>query len=162
MIRRSRRELVGWSETIELVILGIHAGAAPLAAIESAAARLAGAGHVDPQVAAAFEEVAHRVHRGIGLADALQALPELLGPSAAEVADSIAVADRYGLPLGPVLDRLAAEARAERRRRAEIEARSLPVRLSFPLVACTLPSFVLLAIVPAVLGAIAALRASVP
>jgi tight adherence protein C len=36
------------------------------------------------------------------------------------------------------------------------------VKLSFPLVVCTLPSFVLLAIVPAVLGAIAALRDSVP
>lgn len=161
-MRRMRRELAGWPDAIELVILGVHAGAAPLGAIESATDRLRSAGHVDPRIHRAFGEVAHRVHRGVGLADALRALPDQLGPAAAEFADSIATADRYGLPLGPVLDRLALEARAERRRRAEIEARSLPVRLSFPLVVCTLPSFVLLAIVPAVLGAIGTLRGSVP
>jgi tight adherence protein C len=162
MIRRTRPDVDGWPEAIELVILAIHAGAAPLAAIESTGAQLSNADHVDGWIGAAFDEVAHRVHRGSGLADALGALPELLGPVASEFADSIATADRYGLPLGPVLDRLAMEARAERRRRAEADARSLPVKLSFPLVVCTLPSFVLLAIVPAVLGAVSALRDSVP
>lgn len=161
-MKRIRCELAGWPDAIELVILGIHAGATPLAAVEAATARLEGATHVDSRVRLAFDEVVHRVHRGAGLADALGAIPELLGPAATEFADSIATADRYGLPLAPVLDRLAAEVRAERRRSAEIEARSLPVRLSFPLVLCTLPSFVLLAIAPAVLGAIAALRDSVP
>ena len=41
-------------------------------------------------------------------------------------------------------------------------ARRLPVRLTFPLVTCTLPSFVLLAIAPAVIGALSTLRASAP
>lgn len=162
MIGRPRLDVAGWPEAIELVVLAIRAGAAPVAAIESAGVRLAHAHHVDPRVGEAFTEVAHRVHRGMGLADALQAVPERLGPTSSEFADSIATADRYGLPFGPVLDRLAVEARAERRRTAEIDARSLPVKLSFPLVACTLPSFVLLAIVPAVLGAVASLRDSVP
>lgn len=161
-MRRTRPDVPGWPEAIELVILAIHAGASPLAAVESTGARCSSARHLDERVGAAFTEVTHRVHRGAGLADALRALPEHLGPVASEFADSIAAADRYGLPLGPILDRLATEARAERRRRAEVEARSLPVKLSFPLVTCTLPSFVLLAIVPAVLGAISTLRASVP
>ena len=52
--------------------------------------------------------------------------------------------------------------RAERRRRAEAQARTLPVKLAFPLVMCTLPSFVLLAIVPALLGAVSTLRGSAP
>lgn len=160
------RHVDGWPEAIELVVLAIHAGAAPIAAIEATGARLAATGRgrsaIDPRIGAAFVEVAHRVHRGIGVADALRAIPELLGPDTAELADSFAAADRYGLPLGPVLDRLATEARTERRRRAEADARSLPVKLSFPLVVCTLPSFVLLAIVPAVLGAVATLRRSVP
>ena len=161
-MRRRRVDVPGWPEAIELVILAIHAGAAPLTAIESTGARCSSARHLDERIGAAFIEVVHRAHRGSGLADALRALPEQLGPVASEFADSIATADRYGLPLGPVLDRLATEARAERRRRAEVDARSLPVKLSFPLVACTLPSFVLLAIVPAVLGAISTLRDSVP
>jgi hypothetical protein len=38
----------------------------------------------------------------------------------------------------------------------------LPVRLAFPLVMCTLPSFVLIAIVPALLGAVSTLRGDVP
>ena len=74
----------------------------------------------------------------------------------------VATAVRYGLPLAPVLDRLIDEARAERRRHAAEAARRLPVALSFPLVVCSLPSFVLLAIVPAVLGAVASLGDSLP
>jgi hypothetical protein len=66
------------------------------------------------------------------------------------------------LPLTPVLDRLTDEANAGRRRAGEAAARRLPVRLSFPLVVCTLPSFVLLAIAPAVLGALSTVRGSAP
>ena len=62
----------------------------------------------------------------------------------------------------PVLDRLADDIRAERRRRAERQARTLPIKLAFPLVVCTLPSFVLLAIVPALLGAVSTLRDTAP
>ena len=52
------------------------------------------------------------------------------------------------------------DANASRRRQGEAAARRLPVRLSFPLVTCTLPSFVLLAIAPAILGAVSSLRGS--
>ena len=57
---------------------------------------------------------------------------------------------------------LADDIRTERRRHAERHARTLPVRLAFPLVLCTLPSFVLVAIVPALLGAVSTLRGSAP
>ena len=76
--------------------------------------------------------------------------------------DGGGAAVRDGLPLTPVLDRLTDEANATRRRQGEAAARRLPVRLSFPLVVCTLPSFVLLAIAPAVLGAISTLRGTAP
>ena len=62
--------------------------------------------------------------------------------------------------LAPALEQLSAEARRSRRRRDEADARRLPVRLSFPLVVCTLPSFVLLAIAPAVLAALSSLGAT--
>ena len=115
-----------------------------------------------PGCARAFAAVELQAHRGRSLADALGELPRILGPPGRDLASAIAGADRDGLPLGPVLDRLATEARAARRRLGEAEARRLPVRLTFPLVACTLPSFVLLAIAPAVLGALSTLRATAP
>ena len=143
-------------DAIELVIIGVRAGLSPSASIEAAA--LQAPALLQP----ALGEVAHRLHRGHRLADALQALPEMIGPSAAPFADSLATTDRYGLPIEPVLDRLSIDVRTDRRRHAEQQASTLPVKLSFPLVVCTLPSFVLLAIVPAVLGAISTLRGTAP
>ena len=55
---------------------------------------------------------------------------------------------------------MADEARQHRRRGAEAAARELPVRLSFPLVLCTLPAFVLVAIVPLLVGALSSLRST--
>ena len=52
------------------------------------------------------------------------------------------------------LARLAAEVRSDVRRRAEARARTVPVRLCFPLVACILPAFALLTVAPAVFGGI--------
>jgi len=49
-------------------------------------------------------------------------------------------------------------ARQQRRRDSDAAARELPVRLAVPLVLCTLPSFVLLAIVPLLLGALSSLH----
>ena len=156
--RRRRDALVAEAlpDAIELVIVGVRAGLSPTRAVELAARRAA------PALSDAFDAVVHRLHRGQRLADALSALPTMLGPTAARFADTLASADRYGLPIEPALDRLAADVRADRRRLSERFARTLPIRLSFPLVVCTLPAFVLLAIVPAVAGAISTLRGSVP
>ena len=85
-----------------------------------------------------------------------------VGDEARTFAEALATSERYGLPLGPVLDRLVDDARAHRRHQAEQAARRLPVTMAFPLVVCTLPSFVLLAVVPAVMGALVALRESLP
>ncbi len=152
--RRRRRIDATFPDAVEMLVLAVHAGATPGQAVHDVR-------HVvDPVLARAFDDVAHRMQRGRGLADAIGALVEHLGPRAAGVADAIAAADRYGTPLGPVLDGLAREAREDRRRVGEAHARTLSVKLSFPLVVCTLPAFVLLAIVPAVLGALTGLPTS--
>ena len=108
--------------------------------------------------AAAFAEVDRRVGRGQRLADAVDALPEHLGEPARAIAATISGAERYGAPLAPALELLAHDARRERRRPAEETARTLPVKLCFPLVCCTLPAFVLLTIAPLVAGALRSLR----
>lgn len=151
-----QRAVEALPDLVDLVVVGARAGLAPGAALEAAAP------YAPDAVRATVDEIVHRLHRGARLADALSVLPERLGPTAATLGDALATADRYGLALEPVLDRLAADARADRRRHAERHARTLPVRLAFPLVVCTLPAFVLLAIVPALLGALSTLRGLAP
>ncbi len=138
-------------DAMDLLVLTVRAGLTPFQAVRD----LAVSG--DDAIGAAFAEVVRRTERGQPFADALVALPDQLGPQASGLADVIATSDRHGLPLGPVLDQLAAEVRATRRRLDQADARTLPVRLSFPLVMCTLPSFVLLAIAPAVIAALSSL-----
>jgi tight adherence protein C len=153
--RRARRQRErDLPDTIELLVLTVQAGLTPRQAIgdlESIAPH---------SLRSAFGAVCHRLDRGEPLADALGGLREELDVAADPLIDAIAGAERHGLPLAPVLERLADEARASRRRLGEADARRLPVLLSFPLVVCTLPSFVLLAIAPSVLAAISSLGAS--
>lgn len=150
--RRRRAARLALPDFIEIVIIGVRAGLTPTAAFQMAAS------HARPELAPALDEVVHQMHRGRRLADALATLPDWLGPPAAYFTDALITADRYGLPIEPVLDRLTADVRTDRAQQGQEQARTLPVKLAFPLVVCTLPSFVLLAIVPAVLGALSTLR----
>ena len=138
-------------DAVEMLVLVVHAGLTPHQAIAVLTERAPIA------VRPAFGEVRHRVERGSTLADALAALPEVLGARATVVADTLAMAERHGTPIREAVEQLAADARERRRRHAEADARTLPIRMSFPLVTCTLPAFVLLAIVPAVLAALSSL-----
>lgn len=138
-------------EAMELLVLSVRAGLTPFQAVGDLAT------FDEPAVGDAFAEVVRRTQRGQPFADALTALPDQLGTRAGGLADVIATSDRHGLPIGPVLDQLAAEIRSSRRRLDQADARKLPVRLAFPLVVCTLPSFVLLAIAPAVIAALSSL-----
>jgi len=153
-IGRSRAVEAAMPDATELLVACLHAGRSPTQAVIELA-RLAPA-----PLRPAFAAVEQRLHRGHGLADALGELVEGGGPSALPLVTAVASALRDGLPLAPVLDRLSDGANASRRRQGEAAARRLPVRLSFPLVACTLPSFVLLSVAPAVLGALSSLRSS--
>lgn len=133
-------------ELLELLVVLVRAGLTPPLAF-AALAELA----PDP-ARPAVREVVARQRRGARFAVALEALAEHHpGPFDVLVA-VLAHAERHGEPLAPLLDRLAAEARHERRRAGEADARRLPVRLSFPLVGCILPAFVVLAVVPMLLG----------
>lgn len=106
---------------------------------------------------------------GMPLADALEDVPDRLDRTAADagpvpgvqgLVGVLAGADRYGHAIGPALERLGAECRADERRRAEAAARRVPVLLLFPLVVCILPAFALLTVAPLIAGALKALRLS--
>ena len=148
--RAARRAL---PDVIELIIIGVRAGLTPAAAFTMSV------DHAAPELRPALDAVTHEMQRGRRLSDALAVLPDILGPDAGFFTDALVTADRYGLPVGPMRDQLAAEVRADRSRQVQQQARTLPVKLAFPLVVCTLPSFVLLAIAPAVLGAVSTITA---
>jgi len=149
--RRRRRIDAAYPDALDLVVLAVRAGFLPAAAVAATTP------HLPSELRSAFAAVSVRVADGDRFGDALAALDDL-GPVARPLIDTFAAADRYGLALAPVLERLALDARQQRRRAADALARQLPVRLSLPLVLCTLPSFVLLAIVPLLLGAFSSLH----
>lgn len=137
-------------ELLELLVALIRAGCAPAHAMRRLAPR------APEPLGASLARVVARLDQGQRLADALRELAVDV-PAARPAVDLLATADRYGLALAPVLDRLADEARAQRRRLGEAEARELPVRLAFPLVCCTLPSFAVLTVVPLLVAALGSL-----
>jgi hypothetical protein len=98
------------------------------------------------------------VDRGQPLARALADLGPRLGALGPALCGALAGSAATGAPLGPALDRVSLLARDRRRRDAEGRARRLPVTMLFPLVACVLPAFVLLAVVPLLVASLAALQ----
>jgi tight adherence protein C len=139
-------------DVIDLVVVAIGAGLTPSLAM-ARLATIAPAPFAD-----AFARVAARQQRGVRLADALESLEGDLGADVHPLVAALTASERYGTPLGPALEVLAQDARAARRRWAEERARTVPVKLCFPLVCCTLPAFVLLTIAPLVAGAVRSLR----
>jgi len=159
--RRARNlAVLAYPDFVDMLVLSIKSGCSPRQALEALLGVAPTA--VRPGIAAILQ----RADVGQRFAEAVRALQELppvgLGTVAQPLVDALALADRYGTPLPPILDRLADEARAQRRRNAEAAARRLPIQLSFPLVGCTLPSFVLLTVVPLMAGTFSSLHALTP
>lgn len=151
--RRSRdRVLACLPETIDLFVLAAGSGRPVPAAMAAVATRAAG------PVADQLRLAVRRVELGERTADALRGLAESLGEPVGPLVAALVASDLEGTPLVPALERLAVEARLDRRRRAEEAARRVPVKLLFPLVCCTLPAFALLTVVPLLVGALGSLR----
>jgi tight adherence protein C len=151
--RRARRRLAGELERelpliLDLLQVAVSAGATPYRALELAVQW----GPPTGGTVLAGALVSTRV--GSSLSDALEATA-LDAPTLAPVTSALVASDRMGAPAGPALTRLAHEVRADLRRRAEARARTLPVKLLFPLVFLVLPAFGLLTVVPALLTALA-------
>ena len=90
------------------------------------------------------------VRSGARLADELDVALDDLGEPVRPLVRALTGAEHYGTSIGPALERMAADAREDRRRQAEARARRVPVRLLGPLVLGVLPAFVLLTVVPTV------------
>jgi len=94
---------------------------------------------------------------GAWTADALLGAADEFGDEVRPLVDALVHDLRYGAPLGEALARIADQLRVERRFALEARVRRAPVVMMLPLTMCVLPAFVLLAIVPLVLGALSRL-----
>jgi Flp pilus assembly protein TadB len=129
---------------VDLIGVGVAAGYTPFLAVDLGA-------RWSPQlVGRALDDVVRACALGQSFEDALR---ELAGrePGMRPLTDTLRTSARLGTPAAPALARLAADVRADLRRRADATARTVPVRLCFPLVGCILPAFALLTVVPVVL-----------
>lgn len=97
-----------------------------------------------------FAAVLDQTRGGVSLVDALRSLARSVEPVGRRPWAVIIAAVRDGTPLAASLAQAADEAREQRQRQIELRARRLPVLMLLPLVACVLPAFVLLTIVPLV------------
>jgi pilus assembly protein TadC len=126
---------------VDLLGVAVGAGCTPYLAVEVAAQ------WAPASVAVAFRDVMRSCALGLDFEHALDAAARAR-PRLRPLADALLATDRLGVPVGPVLARLAEEDRTALRRAAEAHARRIPVRLLFPLVFLVLPAFVLLTVVP--------------
>ncbi len=135
-------------EAADLLALSVAGGlTVPLAV--AAAGRWA----ADP-VGEAFRDAGRRIELGTPTAEVVAELPARLGEPVRPMVAALLASERYGVPLADTLDRVAREARLDRRRRAEERARRVPVLLLFPLVLCVLPAFGFLTVVPLLAGSL--------
>ena len=139
-------------ETIELLQVCAEGGLSVRAAVDAVIAVTAG------DVADALASASRAASAGASLADALEDCTRHLGPGLRPLVSALAASERYGVPLVSSLERLAADSRADARRRGEAHARKVPVRLLFPLVLCILPAFALLTVAPLIAGGLESLR----
>ena len=134
---------------IDLIGVAVGAGCTPFQAVELSAA------WSPPRVRRVLDTIVRSTALGSSFDVALQEAAHRT-PTVCRLTETLrtSAAPRYPRGLG-ASGRLAQEVRADVRRRAEARARTVPVRLLFPLVFCVLPAFVLLTVVPVLLDGIA-------
>lgn len=136
-----------------LQIVG-SAGAPPRTAIALVGAVDAGDNPLGV-VAADLAAVSRRLELGADLTEAILAIDsDDTSTALVRVLDVLRRAEADGVELGPHLSAVVRELRRERATALDVAAQRLTISLLFPLVVCILPAFVLLAIVPLLLGAL--------
>jgi hypothetical protein len=127
---------------LDLVAAALDAGLPTANAVREAFAATGVA--VPPPVRAAVQSM----DRGAAVDRAWAAAPADYWP----LVRALRLAERSGAAIGPLIRATAADDRADRARAAHIAARRLGVQLVLPLGLTTLPSFLLLGVLPIVVG----------
>lgn len=99
-----------------------------------------------------------RIGLGVPRAEALAELAERNDlEEISGLVNTVIAAEKFGTKVADRLADFAAQVRSDRRLKAEEQARRAPIKILFPLVFLILPAFVLLTIVPLLLGTFASL-----
>ena len=141
-------------DAIDVIAASLRAGYSPIETL-SITAR-----HVDPILRPAFEAAVREMSDGGRFTGSLIVLERRLGSRVRPLVEALDAGHRLGVPLEDVVDRLSSDARAARQRLLDRSARELTVELSLPLVVCVLPSFLVLVIVPTLVGTLTRLDIS--
>lgn len=138
-IHDRRRVVDELPDATDLLVAALRSGLTPVQSVRVVAPLVPGSLRPD------FIRVLDRLDEGDRFVDAVRG-----SEHARELFDVLADGERLGVPIDHLAFQLALDARDRRRRAADTDARRLPVRLAVPLVVCTLPSFVVLVIVPVI------------
>ena len=149
--RQRRRQSAAASGVVDLL------GAALLAGLNGHLALLRVAERVPPALHAEFRLVAADLRLGRTPAAALSGAADRTGLAELRAAaGALHAAERWGAPAADALAARSDALRTRLRLDAEAAAGRAAVKLAFPLVLCFLPAFVLLTVVPLVVGAVRA------
>jgi len=160
--RRHGRELRsarirGLPNAVLLLQVAIAAGLSPRAAISAVGDLPVEHGEL-AVVTRDFALVGQRLDLGADLASAILSLDQSqTSTSFIRVLDVLRRAEVDGVALATHLEIVLHDLRRERARALDAAAQRLTVSLLFPLVVCILPAFVVLAVVPLLLGALSSL-----
>ena len=153
--QRNRLVTENFPDCIDLFSAALRAGYSPTQGIHFLGH------HAPPILRPHFIAATRRIDEGERFVEAIRILQREIGPVSRPMSEVLIAGDRLGIPVENLLYQLSNEARLNRRRQAEADARQLPIRLSLPLVVCTLPSFVILIIVPTIAGTLSQLHINV-
>ena len=131
----------------DVLVVALGAGLTPYLSLQVAARSTPVA------VAARLASILTTTDGGDRLADALEA-EAAATPAVQPLLEVLLASERLGAPVAGALARLAADGRARARQAALARARTIPVRLLFPLVFLVLPAFLLLTVAPVLLAGV--------
>ena len=142
LAREARRTEAAVPDFVDLLALQVRSGRPPaLAFLRASDSATGGLGK-------ATRSVATVVRDGARFVEALTGARTRFDVRAHGVIDALIDTERDGLAPRAIFERLSHDAHQQRRREADARIRALPVRLTLPLVACILPAYVLLAVIP--------------
>lgn len=150
VVRRREALLEDLPTGVDLLGSCLDAGAAPESALVSVSRALGG------PVGEEFLAIHHRLQVGV---DPVQVWRTVAAhPQLAPLGRAVGRAHETGAPVGRAVHRLAEELRDRARADVETRARSIEVRAAAPLGLCLLPAFVVLGVVPMVVGVFSSMR----